>query len=155
MIEQVYQEKTWPDEHPELKEIFEKYKEQQEGSQYAAGSIARGHSVPLPDTDGYAATLTREGEMNISVIPLRIIEDKRCCLDGSPFDDLNKFEQLEALNLETVGVSQSWRNLLPDVTDEQICFLPMEKDDNGEFYDLQGKLRYSFERGLEKIEEDK
>ncbi|MEA3548481.1 MAG: CRISPR-associated helicase/endonuclease Cas3 [Thermodesulfobacteriota bacterium] len=156
LIEQVYQEEAWQGEPSALTEFFAKYKKEQEGSQYAASYMAHSHSVPLPDTDGNAATLTREGEMNISVIPVLIRDGKRFCLDGSPLDGLNEFEQLEVLNMETIGVAQSWRKVLPAVGDDQICYLAMSGQGNGEFYNLEGKgnLRYTFERGLEKMEEE-
>jgi CRISPR-associated endonuclease/helicase Cas3 len=159
LIEQVYQEDPWPDEPEEYEMLFEKYKREQEGKHYAAIQLAHAHSVPLPDTDGFAATLTRDGEMNISVIPVLEVLDndgKKTCLDGSPLDGLSELELLEVLNLESIGVAQNWRKYLPEVGEDQLCYLPMTQGKDGGFYGLpgQGNLRYTFERGLEKLEEE-
>ena len=157
MIELVYQQEPWQDEPPELAEIYEKHAQEQAASKYSASFIAHSHSTPLPDTDGNAATLTREGEMNISVIPFLRVKGKRFCLDGTPLDDLDEFEQLEAFNMESIGVAQNWRKYLPPVIEDQICFLEMIAQENGEFYSIEGsgQLCYTFKRGLEKRGEEK
>jgi CRISPR-associated endonuclease/helicase Cas3 len=156
LIELVYQQEPWPDESPKLAEMYEKYAQEQAASKYSASFLAHSHATPLPDTDGNAATLTREGEMNISVIPFLFIKDKRFCLDGAPLDDLNEFEQLEAFNMESIGVAQNWRKYLPQVAEDQICLLAMSDQGNGEFHSVEGvgQLCYTFERGLEKKEEE-
>ena len=156
MIELVYQQEPWQDEPGKLAEMYEKYEQEQAASKYSASFIAHSYSTPLPDTDGNAATLTREGEMNISVIPFLFIKRKRFCLDGAPLDDLNEFEQLEVYNIESIGVAQNWRKYLPQVTEEQICFLEMSDQGNGEFHSNEGsgQLCYTFERGLEKRGEE-
>ncbi len=156
LIELVYQEEPWPDEPEEYEMHFEKYKKEQEGKHYAAIQLAHAHSVPLPDTDGFAATLTRDGKMNISVVPVLDNDGKKTSLDGSSLDDLSDLELLEVMTLETIGVAQNWREslreYLPDVGEDQLCYLPMTKGKAGEFYNLS--LRYTFERGLEKIEDE-
>jgi len=156
MIELVYQQEPWQDEPEILAEMYEKYDQEQAASKYSASFLAHSHSTPLPDTDGNAATLTREGEMNLSVIPYLFIKGKRFCLDGAPLDDLNEFEQLEAFNMESIGVAQNWRKYLPQVEEDQICFLEMTAQGNGEFYSIEGsgQLCYTFERGLEKRGEE-
>lgn len=156
MIELVYQQEPWQDEPEKLAEVYEQYAQEQAASKYSASFIAHSHSTPLPDTDGNAATLTREGEMNISVIPFLFIKGKRFCLDGAPLDDLNEFEQLEAFNMESIGVAQNWRKYLPQMVEEQICFLEMTDQGNGEFHSIEGsgQLCYTFERGLEKRGEE-
>jgi CRISPR-associated endonuclease/helicase Cas3 len=157
MIERVYQQESWPDEPPQLAEMYEKHAQEQAASKYNASFFAHSHSIPLQDTDGNAATLTREGEMNISVIPFLLIKGKRFCLDGAPLNDLNEFEQLEAFNMESIGVAQNWRKYLPQVAEDQICYLAMADQGNGEFHSIEGpgQLCYTFERGLEKREERK
>jgi len=157
MIEQVYQQLPWQNEHPDLLDMYEKYTQEQDASKYSACFLAHSHSTPLPDTDGYAATLTREGEMNISIIPCLLIDGKRFCLDGAPLDDLNEFEQLEALNMESIGVAQNWRKYLPQVEKNQTCYLIMENLGNNTFRSTEKdeKLIYTFERGLEKEEQKK
>jgi CRISPR-associated endonuclease/helicase Cas3 len=153
MIERVYQETAWSKEPEELAVLFAEYKQEQEGKHYAAIQLANANSVPLPDTDGFAATLTRDGELNISVIPVLIHDGKKTCLDGSPLDDLSEFDRLEAVNMETINVTQSWRKYLPEVDEDLICYLPMTKQNEDGFYDVEKHLRYTRSRGLEKIEE--
>ena len=78
------------------------------------------------DTEGNASSLTREGEMNLSVIPIMEQNGKLCFLDGTHIPKPNDKYNRELLSQNSLGVPSSWRRILPE-SQEGLYYLPMRK----------------------------
>ena len=102
------------------------------------------------NTEGNAALLTREGELNLSV--MIETQGKQYFLDETTVipkaDDKYNRETLSQNSL-AVPCSTKWRSILPECK-EGIYYLPMQKTEQGwKYMHQQGRLIYTFERGLE------
>jgi len=67
-INLIHCEESYSDEPAVLKEIIEKFNNEQEGSYYSAKMISNQYSRPLNDVDPRSALLTREGELSQTVV---------------------------------------------------------------------------------------
>jgi CRISPR-associated endonuclease/helicase Cas3 len=150
-IEPIYQQEAWQQEPDVITDLSGEYAE----DQYASDCVAKGFTKAksfFRDTEGNAALLTREGELNLSVIPMLEKEGKRYFLDEKtlipkPDDKYNR----EALSQNSLAVpgSTKWRSILPKCK-EGIYYLPMQKTELGwEYIHQQGSLVYTIDRGLE------
>jgi len=102
--------------------------------------------------------LTREGELNLSVIPMIEKEGKNYFLDETTLiptaDDKYNRETLSQNSL-AVPCSTKWRSLLPEGK-EGIYYLTMQKTEYGwEYIHEKGHLIYTLDRGLEKVDENR
>jgi len=153
-IEPIYQQDPWENEPKPITALAEKY----EDDQFASTCIAKGFTKAksfFQDTEGNAALLTREGELNLSVIPMIETSGKRYFLDEKTeipkADDKYNRETLSQNSL-AVPSSSAWKSLLP-VCDEGIYYLAMQKTALGWKYSYEkGCLIYTQERGLERVE---
>ena len=153
-IEPIYQQDPWENEPEVITALAEKYEEDQFTSQCVAKGFTKAKSF-FRDTEGNAALLTREGELNLSVIPVIEKEGKKYFLDEitqipKPDDKFNR----ETLNQNSLAVpcSSKWKSLLP-VCEEGIYYLTMQKTKLAwEYKHQKGCLIYTLDRGLEKIE---
>jgi len=148
-IERVYQQEAFQDEPELLKELFNEYQNDQIASKYVSKELTRA-DTDFIDTEGNVSLLTREGEMNLSVIPIIEQNGKRCFFDGEdvpkPKDKYNR----EQLSQNSIGVPNSWRSILPESQDG-LYYLPMRETQEGWRFDHeQGYLLYTKERGLQK-----
>lgn len=148
-IEHVYQQEAFQDEPELLKELFNEYQNGQFASKLVSKELTSADTF-FGDTEGNASLLTREGEMNLSVIPIIEQNGKRCFLDGEdvpkPKDKYNR----EQLSQNSIGVPNSWRSKLPESQDG-LYYLPMQETEEGWRFDYeQGYLLYTKDRGLQK-----
>jgi CRISPR-associated endonuclease/helicase Cas3 len=67
-INLIHCDESYGDEPAVLKEIVEKFNNEQEGSYYSAKMISNQSSRPLNDVDPRSALLTREGELSQAVV---------------------------------------------------------------------------------------
>jgi CRISPR-associated endonuclease/helicase Cas3 len=150
-IEPVYDASEWPDEPPTVTRGHDQWW----GAQIAATMHAKSMiSTPrrlFNDDDVHITIKTRDGEMSLSILPLR--DDGRL-LDGASLNEMEDRAQLEALALNVVPVPNSWQGRLRDV----------KPDDEGRFHVLMKQdglahsvrlpsgtlLRYTAEFGLER-----
>ena len=109
-IESVYAENPWENEPDEIVNAFELFTESEFGRRFSALQFAVSEMNPFADTDGNAAALTRDGEMNLNVL---LIQNRNTLLDGMVWNKLKKFYQDEALDHNTVSVPVSWKRHLP------------------------------------------
>jgi len=109
-IESVYAENPWEKEPDEIVSAFEKFTQEEFGRRFSALQFAVSEMNPFADTDGNAAALTRDGEMNLSVL---LIQNRKTLLDGMVWNRLEKFNQDEAFERNTVSVPVSWKRHLP------------------------------------------
>jgi CRISPR-associated endonuclease/helicase Cas3 len=148
-IERVYDETAWDDE-PE--EIYGKHLGWRD-SQRAAMDIARQRASmtisQFRDEDEQATGLTRDGEMGLTVLPL--LEGGRL-LDGKRLADLDEFQNLEHLALNSVPVPRSWEKMLAgcEYDDEGRLRLLMQAEGEGIWTAMDQPFTYSLARGLEK-----
>jgi CRISPR-associated endonuclease/helicase Cas3 len=149
-IERVYQPAAWPNEPQALTKFHADYVEKQKGKQFAASELSKINHF-FQDTESNAALLTRESELNLSVIPVQLVEGKRYFIDGQAVPRIKKdYYQLESLAQNSIAVPASWDRFLPQ-KQQDVYFLPMEKTPWGWVYQHgEVQLTYSPEKGLEK-----
>ncbi|MCK5665568.1 MAG: CRISPR-associated helicase Cas3', partial [Thiotrichaceae bacterium] len=83
-INHIHYDKSYSDEPPNLSEIVEKFNNEQDGSYYSAKLISNQYSRPLNDVDPRAAMLTREGELQQTVVLFNTDGD---LLHGGNYDE--------------------------------------------------------------------
>jgi CRISPR-associated endonuclease/helicase Cas3 len=149
-IECVYQQDAWQDESESLAILFEEYQMEQVVSKYVSKELTLVNTY-FSDTEGNASSLTREGEMNLSVIPVMEQNGKRCFLDGTNVPKANDKYNREQLSQNSLGVPDSWRKILPKRQGD-LYYLPMQKSEEGWRFDYeQGYLFYTLKEGLQRI----
>jgi len=149
-IERVYQQEAWEDESELLAKLFEEYQMEQVVSKYVSKELTLVNTF-FSDTEGNASSLTREGEMNLSVIPVMEQNGKRCFLDGTHVPNANDKYNREHLSQNSLGVPNSWRQILPQ-SQGNLYYLPMQKSEDGWRFDYeQGNLFYTQKEGLQRI----
>lgn len=149
-IEAVYREDAWEHEPPHIWEQYEKFVEAFDVSRYKALQMVSLAIVPLPDSDENITAVTRDGEMNLTVVPFCKTSQGRMLVDGTFYESLDDYQRLEALSLNSVGVPASWRYSLEN-PDEGRYWLELEQD--GEVFrgTLKGvTFRYHKDIGLER-----
>jgi len=108
-IESVYQKDAWGNEPEEVEKGYEKFKyEIEEIKRYKARFMVDTAMNPFSDTDENVTAVTRDGEMNLSVVPFCWTPQGRMLMDGKVFELLDEDQRLEALSLNSVGVPKSW-----------------------------------------------
>ena len=152
-IERAYMEDEWEDEPREIVEAFEEYNNDILGSQYAAKIITQANAF-LEDREGNASALTREGEMNLTVIPILEKNGKYYFLDEEREEIQKNKPQWEKINQNSIGVPQSWKREMEELDDKGIFYLPMNKKDGlrdtWEYANGHVQILYSLQYGLQK-----
>jgi CRISPR-associated endonuclease/helicase Cas3 len=151
-IEQVYDKERWDNEPESLTKAHEEYETEEWASKWISKGLTQADTFFM-DSEGNANSLTREGKMNLSVIPVIDESGVKHFLDDLPVpkpDD--KFDR-ELLSQNSLGVPDSkfWRSVLPQSQDG-LHYLPMMKTDEGWRFDYDsGYLLYTQDRGLQKV----
>lgn len=155
-IEAVYRREAWDDESPERTAEFDAFIDNVESvKKYLARQMlerTRG-MIPFADTDDAVTAVTRDGEMNLNVIPFCLTPQGKMLMDGTTFESLDEYRQLEALVLNSVGVPKTWGYWLADPVDGRY-WLEMKFD--GDCFRGSSKgvtFRYHKDTGLEKENE--
>ncbi|MDP3480679.1 MAG: CRISPR-associated helicase/endonuclease Cas3 [Desulfoprunum sp.] len=150
-IESVYQEDAWGNEPEEVEKGYEKFKyEIEEIKRYKARYMVDTAMNPFSDTDENVTAVTRDGEMNLSVVPFCWTPQGKMLMDGKIFELLDEYQRLEALSLNSVGVPKTWGYCLEE-PDEWRYWLEMEQDGDGFRGSIKGvTFRYHKDFGLEK-----
>ena len=147
-IEQVYQRDDWTDEPEAIALEYDVFRAMQRQRQVEALRLATMSVSQFRDEDSIATTLTRDGEMSLTVLPMQ--PDGRL-LDGQAIDGQDERVLAEALNLNTVPVPASWGKRLVACRrdDDGRILLEMTADTVGGWVSTGGKFRYSEDFGLE------
>jgi len=125
-IELVYKEKPWPDEPEAMTKSYTKFWEDAEASRMNARRIVQEKPGEFTDTDDHVALLTRDGEMNLNLLPVQETQQGQCLLDGRLLNSLGDEERDEAFNLNTVSVPNTWHGWLEGLpSDNGLILLPM------------------------------
>lgn len=149
-IEKVYQTPSWPDEASEMTEAHDKYqREVEEVKCMIARTITEYKVNPLPDESDKATTLTRDGEMSLTVLPVLERGKKFYTLTGEWLDKQGK-EYWEQISLNSVSAPKSWESSLSGCKKEDgVFYLPMTADDNGWLAEFEGsRFCYRMDLGL-------
>ncbi|MDO8843406.1 CRISPR-associated helicase/endonuclease Cas3 [Methylicorpusculum sp.] len=155
-IELVYQENTWCDEPESVSKSYEKFELESESSRSNALRILR-MNPGLDDNDSNVSALTRDGEMNLNILPTYIdTEDREHLLNDECLNDLDESNQTEAFNLNTIAVPRSWANQgrLPKPEQDGLIKLHVQRQESGGFIASHGNYSYLYhaDTGLTRIE---
>jgi len=150
-IESVYHEVGWENEPVAVTEGYEKFKyEIEEIKRYKARYMVDTAMNPFNDTDDKVLAVTRDGDMNLSVVPFCRTAHGRMLMDGTVFETLGENGQLEALTLNSVGVPKSWKYDLENPHEGRF-WLEMEQEGDGYRGVSKGvTFRYHKDMGLER-----
>jgi len=150
-IELVYQDDVWGDEPLSVTEGYEKFKcEIEEIKRYKARYMVDSAINPFIDTDDKVLAVTRDGDMNLSIVPFCNTAQGRMLMDGTVFETLDELRQLEALSLNSVGVPKSWQYDFGNPVEGRF-WIEMQRE--GEGYRGVSKgvtFRYHKDMGLER-----
>lgn len=155
-IEPIYQEELWGDEPDEVEAGYEKYKDELWVKRHGARLMINNAFAinPFADTDQSVTAVTRDGEMNLTLIPFYKMSGNQVLLDGTKLNSLDDYRQMEALTLNSIGVPASWRNYMGQADDKGRFWLEMQPE--GESFVGQGNratFKYHKDMGLEKKNE--
>lgn len=151
-IERVYAKDRWENEPESLTKLHEEYETEEWASKWISKGLTQADTYFM-DSEGNANALTREGKMNLSVIPVTEEGGVKLFLDGLTVPKLNDKFDRELLSQNSLGVPDSnfWRSVLPKSQDG-LHYLPMMKTDDGWRFDYDGGyLLYTQDRGLQKV----
>jgi CRISPR-associated endonuclease/helicase Cas3 len=151
-IEEVYDDEPWRDEPEAIQKSHEDYETKSQATYYCARQLANTEYSPTADTDENVACMTRDGDMNLSVLLLQESAKGLTTLMGKALNDLDEWDQQEAILLSTVGVPASWRKWLPETNESGVVEVAMKKNELGFEWSGGCRLIYRQETGLEKVE---
>jgi CRISPR-associated endonuclease/helicase Cas3 len=105
------------------------------------------------DTDDHVSLLTRDGEMNLNLLPVHKTQQGWCLFDGRLLENLGDEERGEALNINTVSVPNTWRGWLKELPSDDsldgLILLPMTPEADEWVANLDRcRLSYSEDLGL-------
>ncbi|MBN2569844.1 MAG: CRISPR-associated helicase/endonuclease Cas3 [Deltaproteobacteria bacterium] len=150
-IEKVYRDSAWGEEPEEVERGYEKFQyEIEELQRYKARYMVDTAMNPCADTDEFVMAVTRDGDMNLAVVPFCLTSQGTMLMDGTILESVNEYDRLECLTLNTVGVPKSWRRFFEN-NDEGRCWLDMKRDGEGfKGFSKGATFRYHKDTGLEK-----
>lgn len=152
-IEPIYQEAPWDNEPQEQTAAFEDFRDNIEyvKKYLAAQMVERARNMmPFNDSDDAITAVTRDGDMNLTVIPFCRSSQGRILMDGTVLESLDDNNQIEALSLNSIGVPKSWAYSLGEAVDGKY-WLEMGPDGQGFRAVIKGTIfRYHKDIGLEK-----
>lgn len=152
-IEQVYQHDDWDDEPERIACDFTKFSAEQRRREKDAQQLTSMTVSSLRDEDGRITSLTRDGEMSLSVLPLTTAG---CLLDGQRIKAIAERDLAEQLNLNIVPCPASWAKRLHDCSKEAdgplagLWQLFTAEAAPGMWQSSDGQFTYSQDFGLEK-----
>lgn len=127
-IGKVYQERAWENEPAAITEAADKYQREVDDNKRRIARLVTEYKVnPLPDDSDKATTLTRDGEMGLTVLPVIAEGSQRLTLEGELLDKNSK-NYWELLSLHGIPVPSSWGARLSGCLEDGVYFLPMQSD---------------------------
>ncbi len=147
-IKQIYSSVVWDEEPDIIYSDYLSWKQEQLTREADALRLTTMTIRTYRDEDSIATTLTRDGEMSLTVLPIQ--PDGRL-LDGQAIDGQDERMLAEALNLNAVPVPASWKVRLVACRrdDDGRVLFEMVADGLGGWVGMGGKFRYSEDFGLE------
>ncbi|MFA5353647.1 MAG: CRISPR-associated helicase/endonuclease Cas3 [Thermodesulfovibrionales bacterium] len=153
-IEPAYSDESWEDEPEEVEKGYEKFRDEVEFvKRMKARFIVDAALNPFADTDEKITAVTRDGEMNLTVVPYCLGSHGKTLMDGTVFEQLEEIQRFEALSLNSVGVPNSWKGYFDEgiVDREGRFWLEMKRDSDSYTGASKGvTFHYHKDMGLEK-----
>lgn len=150
-IETGYQDEEWPDEPERVAKDYRDWLGKQMAAEWEARQMITTPRKPFGDEDAAVTVKTRDGEMSLTVLPLR--EDGRL-LDGTAWENLDDRAQAEVFNLNAIPVPASWRKRFTEFpTDDEGRFrLRFGQEGQAHVVSQAGRIlfRYTEDFGLER-----
>jgi CRISPR-associated endonuclease/helicase Cas3 len=152
-IEQVYQRDDWENEPERIACDSTRFSSEQVRREKDAQQLTSMTVSSFRDEDGRITSLTRDGEMSLSVLPLTA---DGCLLDGQRIESITERDLAEQLNLNVVPCPASWKKTLHACrmeTDGSLAGLRQlvtAEAAPGVWHSGNGKFTYSKDFGLEK-----
>lgn len=151
-IEQVYQRDDWPDEPEKIACDFTRFSSEQVRRESDARQLTSMTVVSFRDEDGRITSLTRDGEMSVSVLP---VTADGCLIDGQRIEAIPERDLAEQLNLNVVPCPASWAKRLHGYRKEAdgplagVWQLVIAETAPGAWRSCDGQLAYSKDFGME------
>lgn len=150
-IEAVYEREEWSDEPEAIYLDYDKFSVIERHRELEAIKRTRMTVKVFRDTEATALSLTRDGEMGLSLLPL-LADGKG--LDGDSADGLDEGEMAEWFDLRTVPVPASWKNRLRscdlDIDGRYRLVMVRQEESAWQSAEEDVVFRYSTKYGLEK-----
>jgi CRISPR-associated endonuclease/helicase Cas3 len=148
-IERVYVGDAWENEPETVIGDHIGYRQAQRAAADRALQLTRMSIAELRDEDEVATSLTRDGEMSLTVLPL--LEGERL-LDGTALQSLDDYERSEALMLHSVPVPHGWRGALSGCESDEDGRIKLVLQAAGadRWRAADGVFRYCSRTGLER-----
>ncbi len=126
-IERVYCEAAWGDEPEAVEAAYQKYVDEIVSVQRMVANMMVNRKVEeiKSDESDKAGSLTRDGEMSLTVILVIRKQGKIFSLEDIDLEDLEKWQYWQEISLNSVSVSQRWQDQLPKADAKGLRFLPM------------------------------
>jgi CRISPR-associated endonuclease/helicase Cas3 len=152
-IERVYDEEPWPEEPEAITKVSDDVYGARAGAFCEALRLADSAVSPFADTDAKVTVLTRDGEMNLTVLPVLEERGRRLLLDGQAIESIEEWRRDETLDLNAIPVPASWRPYLPPADEEGRHVLAMRAASGDEWTAETDRalFRYSTFYGLERL----
>jgi CRISPR-associated endonuclease/helicase Cas3 len=125
-IEKVYCEEAWGHEPKVIEQAYQKYLVEVDAQRMVANMMTKRKVVEIQsDESDKAGSLTRDGEMSLTVILVVENQGKLVTLEDVDLDSLEKWQYWEAISLNSVSVTKRWQDQLPKADARGLRFLPM------------------------------
>jgi len=126
-IERVYCEEAWSDEPEAVETAYQKYVDEIVGVQRMVANMMVNRKVEeiKSDESDKAGSLTRDGEMSLTLILVAKKQSKFFTLDDVDLEGLEKWQYWQEISLNSISVSQRWQDQLPKADARGLRFLPM------------------------------
>lgn len=132
-IESVYQDEPWEQEPEQVTKAHEKFEDDLFEARCRARQQINSAMNPLFDNEMVVSVMTRDGEMNLTVIPYLASDNGRQTITGDSLDLLDEFQLQEVLMLNSIGAPAGWKGYLEKIAkyDEGRYWLEMRPDSDG------------------------
>lgn len=126
-IERVYCEEAWGNEPEVVETAYYKYVDEIVGVQRMVANMMVNRKVEeiKSDESDKAGSLTRDGEMSLTLILAVKKQGKFFTLDNVDLEGLEKWQYWQEISLNSVSVSQRWQDQLPKADARGLRFMPM------------------------------
>ncbi len=141
-IEAVYMDEPWGEEPDQINEKYEKFMTDFSVSRYKALQMIHTAANPMSDTDEIVTAVTRDGDMNITVLPFCANSVGTMLMDGTILETVDEYKRLEVLSLNSIGVPKSWEHYLGGKDEEGRFRLEMKKEGDSFTAISKGKTFY-------------
>lgn len=151
-IDQVYDEAPWPEEPESITKALGEHLGEAMAQRTLALRLAKDAINPFDDDEDKIRAFTRSGEQGPQVLLATADGKAPLFRADAPLAGLVEWDMREVLDLECVGVPDSWRDVLP-VAENNRIILPMRETTPGCYVAQTAKARFFYDRdfGLRQV----